>query len=210
MVGRTRKQRPSNTQYAIRRNEIVDQAAELFARNGYAATGIREIGDAAQLARGALYYYINSKEALLEEIHDRVMDPLLEEARKIKALECSPSARLRMISEVLLRAIIERRDHVWVFLHEYRSLTGQRRVNFKRKRAVFEKIVGDLLAEGVDEGEFEIDDPPMTSLAFLGMHHYTYQWVQRHPDMDPKIVSDIYCGIFFDGIRVGRDKKAGS
>lgn len=210
MAGRTRKQRSNNSQYALRRKEIVDHAVQLFARNGYVATGIREIGEAAGLARGALYYYIDSKETILEEIHDRVMDPLLEVAREIKALPSGPEDRLRMISEVLLRAIIERRDHVWVFLHEYRSLTGQRRVNFKRKRAVFEKIVSDLLTEGVEEGEFEIDDLPMTSLAFLGMHHYTYQWVQRHPNMDPKLISEIYCGIFLEGVRARRDKQAGS
>ena len=90
----------------MRRNEIVDLSARLFAANGYAATGIREIGDAAELARGALYYYIDSKESLLGEIHDRVMDPLLSQTRNIVELAASATTRLRLISEVLLTQII--------------------------------------------------------------------------------------------------------
>jgi TetR/AcrR family transcriptional regulator, cholesterol catabolism regulator len=62
--------------YRMREN-LVDVAAGLFAKNGYASTGVAEIGDATGLARGALYYYMGSKEELLAVIHDRVMDPLL-------------------------------------------------------------------------------------------------------------------------------------
>jgi hypothetical protein len=62
------RRRVANSQFASRRDEIVDLAAHPFATKGYAATGIRDIGEAAQLARGALYYYIESKESLLGEI----------------------------------------------------------------------------------------------------------------------------------------------
>jgi AcrR family transcriptional regulator len=188
------------SQRAARREEIVDLAAQLFAANGYAETGIREIGDAAQLARGALYYYIESKESLLGEIHDRVMDPLLEQASSIKSLNVDAAARIRLLSEVLLRQVIERHDHVWVFLHEYRALTGERRATFRKKRAEFEQIILDLLREGVDRGEFHIDDTKSTMLAFLGMHNYTYQWIHTHPSPAPAALSKIYCDIFLYGI----------
>ena len=199
-VPASRKRRASNTQFAERHNEIIDLAAHLFATNGYAATGIREIGDAADLARGALYYYIESKEALLEEIHNRVIDPLIEQAASIESLDIRPSARIRLISEVLLRSIIERRDHVWVFLHEHRSLTGDRKTTFRAKRNKFERIVSGLLQAGVEAGEFEINDVGMALLAFLGMHHYTYQWLPRNLDWDPVALSELYCNIFFNGV----------
>jgi len=108
--------RARGPKYQARRQDIVDTAARLFARNGYAETGIAEIGEAVDLARGALYYYIGSKEALLAEIHDRVLDPLLERSKLIMKLNASPAVKVRLISEVLLAQIIERQDHVWVFL----------------------------------------------------------------------------------------------
>jgi AcrR family transcriptional regulator len=197
---RPRGRRASSAQFAARRNEIVDLAAHLFAMNGYAATGIRDIGAAAELARGALYYYIDSKESLLGEIHDRVMDPLLEQARSIASLSASAVARIRLVSEVLMGQIIGHQDHVWVFLHEYRSLSGERRDTFKKKRAEFEGLLIQLLTQGVESGEFAIDDIRGTMLAFLGMHNYTYQWIHGEPLPDPVALSGLYCDIFFRGV----------
>jgi TetR/AcrR family transcriptional regulator, cholesterol catabolism regulator len=194
------RRRASSAQFAARRNEIVDLAAHLFAKNGYAATGIREIGDAAELARGALYYYIDSKESLLGEIHNRVMDPLLEQAQSIASLRVSATSRIRLVSEVLMRQIIDHQDHVWVFLHEYRSLTGDRRDTFRKKRAEFEALLMQLFTQGVDNGEFAIDDIRGTMLAFLGMHNYTYQWIHGELLPDPVALSELYCSIFFHGV----------
>lgn len=192
--------RPSGPRYTARRDAIVDLAAELFAKNGYAATGIREIGDAAQLARGALYYYIESKESLLSEIHDRVMDPLLEQTRSIVALNVSATTRMRMLSEVLLTQVVGHRDHVWVFLHEHRALAGERREIFRRKRSEYEHLIISLFDDGVANGEFEIADTRITMLAFLNLHNYTYQWVRSEPGIDPKKLSDLYCDVFLFGI----------
>jgi TetR/AcrR family transcriptional regulator, cholesterol catabolism regulator len=194
--------RARGPKYQARRQDIVDTAARLFARNGYAETGIAEIGEAVDLARGALYYYIGSKEALLAEIHDRVLDPLLERSKLIMKLNASPAVKVRLISEVLLAQIIERQDHVWVFLHEYRALTGQPRKTFRAKREQFEQHLADLFAEGTVEGAFAIADLETTTLAFLGMHNYTYQWI-RSRKTTPEALSEFYCSLFFRGILAG-------
>src|SRR5690242_2386296 len=108
-------ERGKTAKYYRKREQVVDVAVELFSRNGYASTGVADIGAAAGLARGALYYYIGSKEALLAEIHDRVMDPLLAEASAIAEADIGFQARLRLLSESLLRQIVHRQHHVWVF-----------------------------------------------------------------------------------------------
>ena len=188
-----------------RRAEIVDISAGLFAKRGYAETGIAEIGEAVGLARGALYYYIGSKESLLAEIHDRVLIPLLEETHRIVALDESPEARLRRVSFVLLEQIIERRDHVWVFLHEYRSLTGARRAKFRAQRREFEALLGGLFREGMEDGTLKIDDEYSIVIAFLGLHNYTYQVVRSNPRLEAGKLSRVYCDIFFNGISVKRE-----
>jgi AcrR family transcriptional regulator len=182
-----------------RHDEIIDTAAALFSENGYAATGIAEIGEAVNLARGALYYYIGSKESLLVEIHNRVMDPLLREANVVVALDVDIAIRLRLLSEVLLRQILERPQHCWVFLHEYRALTGDHRIEFRKKRVVFENLITGVLVTGAEEGVFVMTDVRSTLLAFLGMHNYTYQWAHSLT-LDPEVLSTIYCEIFLRGI----------
>lgn len=193
-------ERGKTKHYYRKRDTVVDVAAELFAKHGYASTGVAEIGDAAQLARGALYYYMGSKEELLAEIHDRVMDPLLAEASVIVGLEVSFTTRLRLLSESLLWQIINRHDHVWVFLHEYRQLEGEHRDRFRRKRRRFEEYIRGVLSDGQQQGIVRVKDLDLTTLAFLNLHNYTYQWVGGREALGVVELSRFYCEIFLNGI----------
>lgn len=74
------------------RNRIIEVAAELFLKQGYGATGIAQILEAAGVLRGSLYYHFPTKEDLLlatlewrkrmlwpeviTPVFDRVDDPL--------------------------------------------------------------------------------------------------------------------------------------
>ncbi|NEC92444.1 TetR/AcrR family transcriptional regulator [Streptomyces sp. SID12501] len=199
----TRKERGKTERYYRMRENVVDIAVELFSKNGYNGTGVADIGDAAGLARGALYYYIGSKDALLVEIHDRVMDPLLKEAAAIVELDLGFQTRLRLLSESLLWQIVNRHDHVWVFLHEYRRLQGEHRESFREKRRRFESRIRGVLADGHRGGLLQghpQEDLELATLAFLNLHNYTYQWLAGHRDMRVEELSAFYCDIFFNGI----------
>jgi AcrR family transcriptional regulator len=194
--------------YHRKRERVIDIAVELFSKNGYASTGVAEIGEAANLARGALYYYIGSKEALLAEIHDRVMDPLLTEAAAIAELGVGFEARLRLLSESLLYQIIRRHDHVWVFLHEYHQLQGEYRELFREKRRRFEEHIHQTLALGQDQGLVRLQDLELTTLSFLNLHNYTYQWLGGRRDLEVEKLSQFYCHIFLNGITAAAEDGA--
>ena len=57
----TRKER----ELLQRKEEIVEIARELFAKNGYEQTGMDEIARKAEFARKTLYQYFGSKSDLL-------------------------------------------------------------------------------------------------------------------------------------------------
>jgi AcrR family transcriptional regulator len=50
------------------RAALIEVATELFASNGYEATAIPAVLDAAGVSRGALYHHFKSKEALFEAV----------------------------------------------------------------------------------------------------------------------------------------------
>jgi len=196
----TKSERGKTARYYRMREQVVDVAVALFSKNGYASTGVADIGEAAGLARGALYYYIGSKEALLAEIHDRVLDPLLTEGAAIMELDVTFDVRLRLLSESLLWQIVNRQDHVWVFLHEYQQLQGELRVKFREKRRRFETFIRDALAEGRHQGKLRVQDVDLAMLAFLNLHNYTYQWVGGRQGLGVEPLSAFYCEIFLNGI----------
>lgn len=196
----TRRARAKTAHYHRMRDHVVNVAVELFSRNGYAGTGVADIGEGAGLARGALYYYIGSKEALLAEIHDRVMDPLLKEAAAIAGLDLGFQVQLRLLSESLLWQIVTRQDHVWVFLHEHRQLRGEYRTLFRDKRHRFETHIRDVLADGHRQGRVRLPNLDLATLAFLNLHNYTYQWVAGHKGVQAEELAEFYCEIFFNGV----------
>jgi AcrR family transcriptional regulator len=188
-----------------RRNEIVDKAAQLFATTGYHGTGLTEICEAAGLGRGALYYYIESKENLLALIHDRVMEHVLDNGRTVRALELPAAERLRRLSRGLVKIIAVYPDLVWVFLHEYRVLSGERREHFRRSRRDYEQIVESILSQGVRDGEFDIADVRLAALGWLGLHNYIYLWFGRQSEYDAQQIAETFSSIFLGGVGHDRD-----
>ena len=185
--------------FEVRRQKIIDIAAALFARQGYAATSINDLGRAVGLAKGALYYYIGSKENLLVEIQSRVMGPLLSRTRQITALDADPLLRLRLLSESLLTIIFRRLDHIWVYEHDYRSLSGPELKTLLGQRSDFEQLISGLLTEVVEQGTFRSMAPRLATLQFLNLHNHTYQWVNPDGQWDATFLAREYCATLFRG-----------
>jgi AcrR family transcriptional regulator len=186
--------------WQVRRDAIVDTSAAVFAQRGYHATGITELCTANDLGKGALYHYIGSKEELLAAIHDRVMDEVMAGADRVMEAGGSPSRQLAMHGDQLLDVIHRYPDHVWVFLHEFPALTGERAERFRGRRREYEKRIEAVLQAGVDSGEFRTVEPKLTALAWLGMHNYTYLWLKPGGAMSARDVAKPFADIFMAGI----------
>jgi TetR/AcrR family transcriptional regulator, cholesterol catabolism regulator len=186
--------------WQARRESIIDTSASVFARRGYHATGIMELCAANDLGKGALYHYIGSKEELLAAIHDRVMDEVTLGADRVAETGGSPSQQLAMLGDELLDVIHRYPDHVWVFLHEFPALTGERADRFRGRRREYERQVEAVLQAGVDAGEFRDLDPWLTARAWLGMHNYTYLWLKPDGRLSARDVAKPFAEIFMRGI----------
>src|SRR6204780_2871212 len=151
---RVKDKNGKSAKWQRRRHEIVDASAKGFAERGYHATSTTELCEANGIGKGALYHYIGSKEELLAAIHDRVMDEVMVGAERVAEARGSPSEQLAMLGDELLDGIHRYPDHVWVFLHEFPALTGERAERFRGRRRGYERRVEAVVQAGVDAGEF--------------------------------------------------------
>jgi AcrR family transcriptional regulator len=199
---------PGPSKREVRRQSIIDTSASVFARRGYHATGINELCAANDLGKGALYHYIGSKEALLVAIHDRVMDEVMLGAERVAEAGGTPSQQLAMHGDELLDVIHRYPDHVWVFLHEFPALTGERAKRFQGRRREYERRIEEVFRAGVDTGEFRPLDPRLTALAWLGMHNYTYLWLKAGGPLSARDVAKPFAEIFVHGVAAVNDDRA--
>jgi AcrR family transcriptional regulator len=78
------------------RDQLVTEAARLFAERGFEATSVEAVLDAAGVSRGSLYHHFKSKDALFEAVLD-AEEARIGEATMLAALGAGddPVAQLR-------------------------------------------------------------------------------------------------------------------
>ena len=69
--------RPKSSQHDLRRDEILDIAAQCFAAQSYPAATMNDIAAAGGTSKARLYHYYESKEAILFDLLDRHTQRLL-------------------------------------------------------------------------------------------------------------------------------------
>jgi TetR/AcrR family transcriptional regulator, cholesterol catabolism regulator len=84
-----------------KRERIMDSAAAVLARSGYAGTTLGEIASLAGTHAGSLYYYFDSREALVEAVLVRGVDSALAySAAAVDSLPPEASSRDRLVAAI--------------------------------------------------------------------------------------------------------------
>jgi AcrR family transcriptional regulator len=78
---------------------IARAAARLFAERGYDATSVREIVEAAGVAKPTMYYYFRSKEGLAQALLHLPLSNLVETLRRIVTTVVDPVSCLEQVIE---------------------------------------------------------------------------------------------------------------
>lgn len=182
------------------KQRILKVGARLFAKNGYDATGVKELGDVLGFGRGALYHHIESKENLLYEISIRHVLNMVACGQEILASGRPPEEKFRELARQLMSTIAEDLPEVTVFFHEHRSLSKAHSAELTEVRDRFEAVWVSILDEGVEAGVFR-PFPPVIVKGILGMFNYSYIWIAPRGDMSPAEVADIFSTMALRGLR---------
>lgn len=182
------------------RERIIHRSAELFAANGYHATGIAELLEAVEVSRGTFYYHVDSKETLLFEISRNQVSRMNEVADEIMARELVPSEKVRALAQSLVRNIADYEAEWAVFFREFNALQGERRTEILVERERYETTWMKVLQDGSDQGEFD-SVSPLHVKGILGMLNYSYLWLNPGGTLDAEQIADCFVDLLLDGLR---------
>lgn len=157
--------------------------------------------------KASLYYYFSNKDLILVDIHEEMIDHLLEQARLRDATE-SPVDRLRGIIADLVGLMELFPGRLRIFFEHYRELPTDQRKAIQVKRNRYHRVLVAALEDGNAAGSFKVRDVELTALAVLGMCNWTYQWLRPGGQLTADQVADQFLHLLLGGIGSAPVSKA--
>ncbi|UTM45817.1 TetR/AcrR family transcriptional regulator [Glutamicibacter mysorens] len=155
--------------------QIHKAAVSCFARQGFAATGIRELGAAVGLNSATLYHYVGGKQELLLGVIRNCLDAMIDGAQD--AIEdADPAQRLAALVAFHVGFTATNPQTARVAEYEMRSLSGEHRAAMQSLRDEYEQLFTDALADGERAGLFHAPDAGMARLAIMEMGTGVSHW----------------------------------
>lgn len=189
-----------STTISTRKTIIFREAARLFREKGYSGSTLRELAKRAGVKGGSIYHHFNSKQEILFMIMEYTMSNLITKvSQEIEGVE-SPLAKLRNAIGVHVEYHTVDADETYVADAELRSLEVTNYKKIVKMRDRYEGIYKEILQEGIDKGEINLDNVTLASRALLQMCTGISSWYNPEGPLTIKEIADRYVDLFFHGV----------
>lgn len=160
------------------RDTIVRVATELFGRNSYPGTSMRDIASEVGILAGSLYAHISGKETLLLEIIETGIDEFLAEVKRAFDAEGTADEKLRAMILAHVKVVAKQPQRTQIVFHQWRYLSDENQQRVRERRGAYESLFALVLESGVADGSFAADiDVKVTVLSILGSLNWTPEWL---------------------------------
>lgn len=162
------------------RERILDAAAHVLSKKGYAGTRLSDVAEIAELQAPAIYYYFPSREDLIEE----VMWVGIAEMRKhvlevLDALpsDLSPMERMMIAVEAHLRHELAISDYATASIRNSGQVPEHIRARQKAEEGKYGDIWNELIKDVAAEGEMRPElDQRIARMLILGALNWAAEW----------------------------------
>jgi len=186
------------------REAILIAAAKLFRRQGYSATTLRQIADLAKIKAGSIYYYFDSKEAILDEVLDEGLRRVFNgvKLRLQQAGEVSHRRRIALAIEGHLAALHDASDFTSANIRIYGQLPERLKQPHRPIRRAYARYWDKLFLDAREAGEIRSDIELVPLRIFvLGALNWTVEWFDlSKKDAVQKLASRTE-SMIFDGVK---------
>ena len=173
--------RPRSSQHELRREEILEIAAQCFADRSYPAASMNDIAAAGGTSKARLYHYYESKEAILFDLLDRYTQRLLAIIGEAEATAQRRDLDERAALHELIRSFLQEYEtsatrHV-ALLHDTKFLgDAQRDLILNRQRDVVSAVTRFL--KRAYPGRLNAANQTALTMMLFGMINWTFTWLR--------------------------------
>lgn len=172
--------------------ELLDEAAHLFAQRGYAATSMRDIALAVNMQAGSVYYHFASKEELLIAVYSAGVTQLEKATAAAMAKETQPWARLEALCRAHLEVVLKDSDYAQVLIRvlpdDVPAVADRlRALRVKHEDSFRDAIAALPLPAGADRR--------MLRLMLIGALNWSLLWFDPQGRDSPRVLARKFVGL---------------
>ncbi|KGG82691.1 MULTISPECIES: TetR/AcrR family transcriptional regulator [Comamonas] len=164
---------------SMRRGELVKVAAQLFRQRGFHGTSTRDIAAAAGMQSGSIFYFFESKEAILHAVmQDGMTQAAVSQNAALQALGARANGveRLSALVRNHLQIMVGgESDFIPVMLYEWRLLSDAQRMEVSAQKDAYEAQWMPVLQALHRTGKLKAR-PEIARLLIFGALNWTAQW----------------------------------
>ncbi|MDD7811997.1 TetR/AcrR family transcriptional regulator [Mycolicibacter sinensis] len=190
---------------AVREQQMLDAAVQMFSINGYHETSMDSIAAAAQISKPMLYLYYGSKEELFGACLDRELQRFVEAVRTAIDFQQPPKDLLRNAVRSFLHYIDANRAS-WIVMYAQATSSQAFAHTVREGRERIVELVGRLLRAGTRNPEPGVDFELM-AVALVGAGEAIASRVSTG-DTDVDEAGQLMIDLFWRGLKEapgGRD-----
>ena len=192
-----------------KKDQIIEAAAQVFAQKGYAGAVVADIAIQANIGKGTVYEYFNSKEDLFFAVFEWFQKKTEKAATVgISSLGGGAADRLRVLNDSLMGLWDEIKD-AFVLVMEFWAASSSTQMRRRFKGAFkqiyddYRGIVSSLIQDGINSGEFRSDvNPKSVAAALVGTWDALFLQAWFDDSFDPAATATDFLDTMLHGLAV--------
>lgn len=183
---------------AVREQQMLDAAVQMFSINGYHETSMDSIAAAAQISKPMLYLYYGSKEELFGACLDRELRRFVDTVRTGIDLKQNPKDLLRNTIRAFLRYIDANRAS-WIVMYAQATSSQAFAHTVREGRERIVELVSRVLRAGTRNPEPGVDFD-MMAVALVGAGEAVASRISTG-DTDVDEAGEMMINLFWRGLK---------
>ena len=167
-----------------RKTQILAAATKVFTERGFAEARMDDIVAESGLSKGTLYWYFDSKDAIIVGILDQIFDFETSRVRELLEREASAKMKLEVFVETTIKDL-ERMKPLMPIFFDFWALSVRKKSIKRAIRRYYQKfldLIEPIIADGIEQGEFRSVDVRETAIAIGAMYEGTILFYIYFPD----------------------------
>lgn len=181
--------------YEQRQEAIIDQAADLFARQGFRGASVSDLAQACDTSKSLFYHYFPSKEDVLYAVMSSHVDQLLGDVQEACAAGGDARAILGRLIHAFMQHYVGAASRQKVLLNELGNLPADKRAIVVAKQRRIVAVVQELLSAIIPRIAADDARARVQTMLVFGMINWTHTWFDARGPVSADMIADMVLGM---------------